>query len=295
MLDNILISVIVPVYNSERTVVDCLNSICNSSYKNLEIIVVYKKGKDKTLEKIKTIFDGRIKIVEQKENSGIGGARNIGIDNANGEWIGFVEADDVIASDLYEKLLSAALKGDCSITQGEIFACGKQWTFCENRLLKTFIEKYSSIKSGACFDKLFRRSFIEKYSIRFPEKVKYEDNLFVFKAFYYSNVATVKGAFYYYNFSPRSAEYLQELKTYVLPVTSAILSFFKDKRLSWRKSLLIKKKIVESFAIIGIMDDKVYKSLKLVMGKPLFLTILRFKKMLKLYSRTFKKKLCFKK
>ena len=88
---NPLISGVVPVYNSEKTIKNCLESICNQNYKNLEILVVYLSSQNNSLQVIRSVKDERIRIIEQMEKTGPGGARNIGIDAAKGEWIGFLE------------------------------------------------------------------------------------------------------------------------------------------------------------------------------------------------------------
>ena len=85
------ISVIIPAYNSQDVILNCLNSVCNQTYKNLEIIVVLKDSGDKTTEIIQKLNDPRIKVIKQNDDSGAGGARNIGLKSAHGDWIGFVE------------------------------------------------------------------------------------------------------------------------------------------------------------------------------------------------------------
>lgn len=108
-MQNPLISVIIPAYNAERTIDRCLTSICNQSYSALEIIVVNDGSKDGTLEKLWQwkAKDSRILVFDQ-ENRGLAGARNTGMDHANGQYIAFVDADDEVGPLLYEKLIAAA-------------------------------------------------------------------------------------------------------------------------------------------------------------------------------------------
>ena len=79
-----LISVIIPVYNSADTIRSCVESVIAQTYKDLEIIIVYKPSTDNSLKILRSIHDKRIHIVEQTEPTGPGGARNIGIDIARG-------------------------------------------------------------------------------------------------------------------------------------------------------------------------------------------------------------------
>tara|TARA_R110001599_G_scaffold262231_1_gene462693 strand:+ start:6990 stop:7964 length:975 start_codon:yes stop_codon:yes gene_type:complete len=101
-----LVSVIVPVYNSERYLQDCINSILEQTYRNIELIIVNDGSTDSSLKILKDFEarDCRVKIID-KENAGVSAARNEGIAAARGMYIGFVDSDDVIKQDLYEKLV----------------------------------------------------------------------------------------------------------------------------------------------------------------------------------------------
>ena len=103
-----LISVIVPVYKVEQYLDECVQSIINQTYKNLEIILVDDGSPDRCPEMCDEYArqDSRIKVIH-KPNGGLSSARNAGIDIARGEYIGFVDSDDYIAHDMYEKLYKA--------------------------------------------------------------------------------------------------------------------------------------------------------------------------------------------
>ena len=99
------ISVIIPVYNSEKFLKKCLDSIINQTLNDIEIICIDDGSTDKSLRILNNFADkdNRITIINQK-NSGPSAARNKGIENAKGEYIGFVDSDDWIDLDFYEKL-----------------------------------------------------------------------------------------------------------------------------------------------------------------------------------------------
>lgn len=284
-MKNPLISVIIPVYNSGDSIKHCLESVCGQTYQNLEILVVYLASQDNTLQEIKSVSDKRIRIIEQKEKTGPGGARNLGIDNANGEWIGFMEADDKADADFYEKLLNAAVENNCDIAQGEIILNGDQWTFASDKILSTFTEKYSSIVNGASFDKIFKKSLIKEHNIRFAENVRWEDNPFIFKAYYYSKIIQVKGAIYYYNSESWSTEYARRLKDDVLPVAQQIMDFAKQCPLSENEMELVEGKIVESFAIFFVENDDIYQGLMDMMDSPAFLYELHYRLLFKNFTK----------
>ena len=130
-LDNIggqmtKVSVIVPVYNVEKFLKRCLDSIINQTLKDIEIICIYYNSNDKTLEILEQIAskDSRITVIMQR-TKGQAGARNEGTDIATGEYIGFVDSDDWIDLDFYEKLYNSAKKYDADIAVGSIIRLHK--------------------------------------------------------------------------------------------------------------------------------------------------------------------------
>lgn len=88
------VSVIIPTYNSSKYIIECINSVINQTYKNLEIIIVDDKSTDNTIDIIKNINDSRIKLIELSINSGVSVARNKGIDESTGDYICFLDSDD---------------------------------------------------------------------------------------------------------------------------------------------------------------------------------------------------------
>ena len=113
------VSIIVPVYNTEEYLQKCLDSLTNQTLKNIEIICVNDGSTDNSLKILQdnAIKDDRIKIINQ-ENKKQGAARNAGMQIATGEYIGFVDSDDWVDFDFYEKLYSAAKKHNFDIALG---------------------------------------------------------------------------------------------------------------------------------------------------------------------------------
>lgn len=107
---NSLISIIVPIYNSEHFLLECLNSVLNQTYTNWELILVDDQSKDNTLNianQFKFIHPNKfISIFTSKNNSGPGHCRNIGINHAKGEWLFFIDSDDLLISDCLQKLIN---------------------------------------------------------------------------------------------------------------------------------------------------------------------------------------------
>lgn len=120
-----MISIVVPVYNLEKYIQRTVESICRQTYQNLEILLVDDGSKDHSLELMQQLAreDQRIRVLHQ-ENGGVTKARFTGIAAASGEWIGFVDGDDVIEPDMYERLLHNAHAYDADISH-----CGYQMVF----------------------------------------------------------------------------------------------------------------------------------------------------------------------
>ena len=97
------VSVIIPTHNSSKYIKECILSVVNQTYNNLEIIIIDDKSNDNTLDIIKSIKDKRIEIIELEENVYTGIARNKGIDSSTGEYICFLDSDDYILPDKIEK------------------------------------------------------------------------------------------------------------------------------------------------------------------------------------------------
>ena len=119
------ISIVVPVFNIEGYVERCLQSLLQQTYTNLEILTIDDGSTDRSGEIIDRLAetDSRIKVIH-KENGGVTSARMTGIENATGEWIGFVDGDDEVESDMFEHLLRNAIAYDSDISH-----CGYQMLF----------------------------------------------------------------------------------------------------------------------------------------------------------------------
>lgn len=203
-------SIIVPVYNVERYINECLDSLMNQTYKNIEIIVINDGSSDSSLSLIEEYsrIDDRIRVIDQK-NMGLGYTRNVGIDNAKGDFILFIDSDDYISLNTceeIEKILSSNDEIDIIVLGRYRFADG---VYMQDHVSKeqTYFETGESYLlhcvQNECFtasscNKVFRRSFLKKNKLRFDSGILYEDLLFVFKALICSSSLVVMDFPYYY-------------------------------------------------------------------------------------------------
>lgn len=185
------LSIIVPVYNMvEGGKLDfCMQSLLNQTIEDYEIIAVDDKSTDSSLEVLKTWaekFPDRMKVIASPENRRQGGAKNLGLAAAEGMWIGFVDSDDWVAPDMYEKLLRKAEESgadivgcDYTLVQEQTMVPGK---YSHNNSLDQTgtadIQKRKKmiLNPGSMVIKIYRRDIFLKNAIRFPEHIFYEDN-----------------------------------------------------------------------------------------------------------------------
>ena len=170
------LSVIVPVYNSEHTIRECLDSILAQTVSDYEIIVVNDGSTDGTKEILEEYvsFNPEILRVQTVENGGQGRARNIALECASGEYIGFVDSDDWIEYNMFEKLLYLAEMENCDLVHCDVTAHFPDGSTTPERIYR---ENCAMASAGFANNKLFRRNLIG--NIRFPEdKLWYEDTEF---------------------------------------------------------------------------------------------------------------------
>ena len=203
-----LVSVIVPVYNIEKYIGRCIESIRSQTYADLEIILVDDGSTDSsgTICDEYAGKDSRIKVIHQK-NGGVSSARNRGLDAATGDYIGFVDGDDYIDRRMYANLISKFLRDDVDIaitgfavesTPGNFIRhCTEEGEIVLSRSEQLTCLMKNRLYSCSCCDKLFRRELLE--NIRFDCKItNYEDYLFLYQVMKRSSRAVFSSELSYY-------------------------------------------------------------------------------------------------
>ncbi|MGB6298578.1 MAG: glycosyltransferase [Rivularia sp. (in: cyanobacteria)] len=151
-----LISVIIPVFNGEKTIKETINSILNQTFQNIELIIVDDGSKDKTLEIIEKISDSRIKIFSYA-NAGLSASRNRGISQAKGEYISFIDADDLWTPDKLQAQWQA-------LQENPQAAVAYSWTDYIDESSKFFKLGRRIKVNGDAFSKLLLFNFLENGS-----------------------------------------------------------------------------------------------------------------------------------
>lgn len=224
------VSVIVPVFNAEKYLIKCLDSLLNQTLKSIEIILVNDGSTDNSpqiLDKYAQIHKN-IKVIHQK-NQGPSVARNVGIENASGEYIGFVDSDDYVANDFYEILYNTAIKNSVDIVISDYYNikgdaakhCGHfpipAHKVIDKRDIKSIISKaneshvlWFSVKG------IYKTDLIQNQKINYPTELSLgEETIFCLESFLSaSSIYYIDKPFYYYVQTPNSltrAKYKENL------------------------------------------------------------------------------------
>ena len=184
------VSIVVPIYNSSRYLVRCINSICKQNYRNLEIILINDDSTDNSLElcKMMASLDSRIKVISQ-ENKGLSETRNKGLENATGDYVCFIDSDDYMEKDMIETLLKNAVQNNADVSSVRAHVHTRDGNVREysTERRKTIYDGVDEALNGyadseisiAVWDKMFKREKIK--DIRFDKNVYQEDADFMFK------------------------------------------------------------------------------------------------------------------
>lgn len=204
------LSIIVPVYNVEKYLPKCLESLIKQTLKDIEIICVNDGSMDNSLAILKEFAskDSRIRIIDN-QHQGVAKTRNTGIEQSTGEYIGFVDSDDYIDIDFFEKLYNSATKSNSDIAIASILKHKNFFNIYNAKYTKEETAITIQDKIKLCEDKkhfffyawnkIYHSGFIKENNIKFSEGQIYEDVMFAIKALYYSNkIISVYGTKYHY-------------------------------------------------------------------------------------------------
>ena len=202
---SVKVSIIIPVYNTEKYLRKCLDSVCNQTLQDIEIICVNDCSTDDSLEILKEYAsnDNRIKIINFTENKGVAVARNTAIEQAKGEYIGFVDSDDYVDLDFYEKLYNTAKSENAELVVGKTQMENENGVKQKDPIFDNFFSQVR--KNKLHFTQFFggggyKKELLDKHSIRFTDGLVYgEDRLLPLQASYYSNkLSLVDDTIYHY-------------------------------------------------------------------------------------------------
>ncbi|MDR0676778.1 MAG: glycosyltransferase [Elusimicrobiota bacterium] len=272
------ISIIIPVYNTEKYLRQCLNSVINQTLKDIEIICINDGSTDNSLEILKEYSqkDSRIKVISKK-NSGHGHTMNIGLDNATGEYIGIVESDDYISINMYEELYKLS-NDNIDVVKSSFYK------YYDTPNVKK-IENVSWSKKAILPDKnpfnindypvflsfhpsiwtcIYKKKFLIQNNIKFLEEkeASWVDNLFQVQTLYLAKkIIYINTPFYFYR--KRNLKDSADLKDYNIPFkrTQEIYSWIRQNNISNENILACLYKRHLNY-IISILDNLKFYNIK---------------------------------
>ena len=231
------ISIIVPIYNAERFIEKCIDSLLNQTKQELEFILINDGSTDNTESIIKKYTDKRIKYFKNK-NQGIGKTRNFGISKAKGKYLMFIDSDDYITENACEELYLKA-----KTSKADIVVCDFYKVYDNKKIeeIKLPSFKTTSLKDNpnilidinlAPWNKLYKTSLIKENNIKFVEGIKYEDAPFVAEALDKSNkIAKLDKCLNYYVIHGNSETTVRDERVFdILKIVDLIRTYFKDKK-----------------------------------------------------------------
>lgn len=245
MADKPLISVIIPVYKVEPYIEKCLTSIVNQTYSQLEIILVDDGSPDRCPDICDawSAKDNRIKVIH-KENGGLGSARNAGLKEATGDYVGFVDSDDWVSEDMYAVLLNLAEDTNADITCGKImYADNENPQIIDSEKVQKFSQdqyarKYFKIGSNNtvhyAVNKLYKKT-VAKH-IHYPEGVIDEDvEGFVYALDKAEIIYEIDHSVYFYrqDTSGISRKWFSEKQLDLLTVWNDVTDYCRENRPEW--------------------------------------------------------------
>ena len=266
-----LISVIVPVYNVEQYLDKCVESIINQTYKNLEIILVDDGSSDQSGKKCDewNIKDSRIKVIH-KENGGLSDARNVGLEVATGDYIGFVDSDDWIEPGMYERLFEEICRTDSLVA---ICDYSKYYEDNPNTLYKekkeivhvykgreivNYMTSDGKVKiSYSVWKCLYKKTCLE--GCKFPVGRYYEDVLFNVNALWtIDRVVYIPKVYYHYRIRNNSIigggispKHIEDLMVY----NDGIIKFYQTNA-NDREILKVKKRVMKELLSVYVINSK---------------------------------------
>lgn len=262
------ISVIVPVYNVEKYIEECINSLINQTFTNIEIIIINDGSLDSSGIIVNNIEqkDKRIKVIHQK-NLGLPGARNTGLSIATGEYIGFVDSDDIVKPEMYEVLFNNITENNSDISVCNFSRFDRKNEIKNTRYNNSTLtfearnsaKFYSHALDSSC-NKLYRTNIIRNNNLHFESKsiVPQEDFYFLVKYLAHSSkISSVSEALYNYRIRKSSITNTKQAEGFI----EGCLNFVNLTR-KYHDELKIKRDIssFEEYLFINMMQSAIHNS-----------------------------------
>lgn len=297
-----LVSVIVPVYNVDRYIEECLDSIVKQTYQELQIIVIDDGSTDESNQKVRPyLSDSRFQLIEQA-NTGLSGARNTGLGASCGKYVLFVDSDDYLALKAIEELVDSLEKNHAELIRfnGRAFLDGlnepiKQNNYDFSHRLQEGV-KYTDDRFGVnrrtfaspVYLYMVKREVIEQNNLSFYEGILHEDELFTTQVFLTSRSMIYTNAFYYNRryrensiMTDQSQERLKQTFDSYLIIFKELEKLYLNEIYSKEQKKLIKRQMLSIYSglkkndLIEVLNEKKINNFNAISHKDKFYLLLK--------------------
>ena len=230
------VSIIVPVYNAERYLTECLGNIVNQTLQNIEVILVNDASTDGSLSLMRECehqYPAKVRVIDSKENLGAGGARNLGIKMARGEYIGFADSDDMVDVTMYEKLYAKAKEGNYDVVDCGYYRQSQDLAMLHvsdelSGILNGKKRKELIAGGGYIVSKIFRRELFADSRLRFRKNAILEDADFITYVYgMICSIGNVKEVLYFYRDNQSSSSNVKKADRYYENIYNAMKAIFE--------------------------------------------------------------------
>jgi len=253
------VSILVPIYNGERFIERCLHSLFGQTYENIQFVFVNDCTPDNSIKLLQTILlqyphrQNHVKVVEHTQNRGLAGARNTGIEHAEGEYVLHIDSDDFVELDMVAEKMSIARKEDADVVVSDFYL---QWEKHNNYVVQNFAEAKTEFvemllnaeAQTAVWNKMFRRCLYTQNKISAIQGVNFGEDVIVTPKLVYHSQKIVKlnRAFVHYvqyNSGSYSKKKSDKNMEDVLVVLDHLHTYFADKPNSdkFQKAIIVSK------------------------------------------------------
>lgn len=238
----IKVSIVVPIYNVANYLTKCIDSLLSQTLKEIEIILINDGSTDNSKKIIKSYKDSRIVFID-KQNSGIGSTRNLGIERAKGEYISFIDSDDYVSKYFCEKMYQKAIKDKCDVVICDYYEDNNglipvKFKHFEDTFLKDNPTLINNINLGPC-NKIFKRELFKNKENRFEENLKYEDAPLVCKLLCEANkIGKVDEFLHYYIIHKKNQTNVRDSRIFDILVIAEKINIILSKYKYMKESSL---------------------------------------------------------
>lgn len=248
-MTQIKVSVITPIYNRRQFIDSMYACLASQTLPDIEFLIIDDCSTDGTFEKLSELLkkDHRFVLLRAEQNSGPSACRNLALQQATGEYIGFFDSDDIIPADYFANLYQIGCDNNADIIY-------TNYNDVKHIIpnIQSECDKFKSLRNGALWDKLYRAKHLQQHQLSFSEGLYCADNIFVIKAFYFaSNIILCDYPRYQYALHTDSIgkdkHKMQKRKQDIITVCRIILNFADRQNIAGETLRSIKKFLARSF------------------------------------------------